>query len=731
MGTLVFKTGSGPVQQVQIGAADIVAASSAATSAWGWVGGFAGIRHILANIPNPFSKSTITKVFRCPEFRPGLCHILTFKGVVHYQDGCTNDAFGGDLRTQFLGLTICALEHECGATQAINIFMHCLAPALLLRPDREIPGVREALYTQLHDNSQKILNEGAFRGLPQQFIQAIASLQLPDCHHEYRKYNQSLDDPLLPEISMIGGLLIWIGKQHEESYFTRSAMVARVAACLRSVGYKIGQIRTWDGQGDSPVLLRGVILVIAGSTNTDPYILDSDVLEEQLFRSHYQSNTTGALLINALHLCCDELPESFQTWFEDIQKLIRTSLDFHWEWSAANGRSSIKIVAGWRTPTDRPPSWSTRLASLEFANIADRVAHCYILAGSEHMLRVVLKTKDNWIDNGQIPRELIRYRIITASILLAIVGRLTDPGFDNLHHATTLNLNRPHWISKMAQYVSRGIEHGFLIRTAVALIATIHCGVDPEELGEELLTSDQTYSENSEVIGWRNGIYTVVPSLLFEMAPTQESIGFHCSDIFIGNLPVHDKGLIRSSHERRMTFSESSDRGPLSIEGVERCQAAPPIVVCSPVAAASDVEMYINIERIFQTQDPDLCFCGRVGGEVLGVVSVTAILSTLLRSFRPRIQCRGHENPAQAEIMPASFWANNRWVRDRLMSKSVASHNHHTYVPVSGNSCWTLFLAGQIDSSQGVVSEGCFDCAVAKRSNAYQKEGNLIVIGYQ
>ena len=50
MSTWVFRTDSRSLQQIQIGAADLVAAHSAATSAWGWVGGFAGIRHILANI---------------------------------------------------------------------------------------------------------------------------------------------------------------------------------------------------------------------------------------------------------------------------------------------------------------------------------------------------------------------------------------------------------------------------------------------------------------------------------------------------------------------------------------------------------------------------------------------------------------------------------------------------------------------------------------------------------
>ena len=731
MSTWVFRTDSGSLQQIQIGAADLVAAHSAATSAWGWVGGFAGIRHILANVHNPFSNSTITNVFSCLGFRPSLCQILTFQGVVYLQDGYTDDAFGGDLRTQFLGLTICALAHECGAAQAIHVFMQCLAPALFLQASKGIPGMREALYTQLNDSSKVILNEGATRGLPKQFIQAIVDLRLPACYHAFRKFNQTLDDPLLPEISMIGGLLKWIGKQYEESYFTRSAMVARVAACLKSVGYKIGQIRIWDGNGDPPILNRGVILVIAGSADTDPYIMDLDALEEQAFTSHYQLSTVGALLINALHFRCDELPESFQTWFENVQNLISANLDFHWEWSTTNDRSSMKIISTWNSPQGRPPSWSTRLASLDFPNFADRVAPCYTLVGSDEMLRVVLKTKNHWVSHALIPDELIRYRIITASILLAVIGRLAGPGFDNLRHATTLNLAAPNWITKITQCVNYGMEHGFPIYIAVALIASIHCGVDPEELGEGFLTSDATESLNGEVIGWRNGIYAVVPSLLFEMAPTLKAVGFRCSDTFIGNLPVHDKGFVRSGHERRLIFTEPDNRAPRLMEDETRSQAPPSPVVGPPLAAASDVEMYINIERIFQTKDPDLCFCGRVGGEVIGVVGVTEILTTLLRSFETQKKCPGHEEVAQAEIMPASFWANMRWVRDRLMSKSMSSHNHHTYIPVKGNRCWALFLAGHIDSSQGILSDGCFDCAATKRSNAFEKEGNLIVIGYQ
>ena len=61
----------------------------------------------------------------------------------------------------------------------IDLFRGWLAPALLCGITSEVGGVREALDAQLSDNYSIILSEGATRGLPQLFAQAVANLNLP------------------------------------------------------------------------------------------------------------------------------------------------------------------------------------------------------------------------------------------------------------------------------------------------------------------------------------------------------------------------------------------------------------------------------------------------------------------------------------------------------------------------------------------------------------------------
>lgn len=94
--------------------------------------------------------------------------------------------------------------------------MNWLAPALLCGITSEVGGVREALYAQLTDNYS---NEGATRGLPQLFTQAVANLNLP--------------------------------------------------ACFKSIGYIIGPLQTWKGSDNQPCPYGGVVLILSGSEPTD------------------------------------------------------------------------------------------------------------------------------------------------------------------------------------------------------------------------------------------------------------------------------------------------------------------------------------------------------------------------------------------------------------------------------------------------------------------------------
>ena len=115
----------------------------------------------------------------------------------------------------------------------------------------------DALRDQLIDdnNLQLILNEGASRGLNDLFMERISELGLPIHNSPWRRsqlHQQDNKDELVHEGQMIGGMLKWIVQDKPSEYRTRSASVARVAACLQAIGYGIGQISIWDGYGQPP-----------------------------------------------------------------------------------------------------------------------------------------------------------------------------------------------------------------------------------------------------------------------------------------------------------------------------------------------------------------------------------------------------------------------------------------------------------------------------------------------
>lgn len=137
--TLVFRAGAGPLSEVQVGPADVLATFAAAYTASGWLGGLDGVRNLLSKC-GPFfsaaSKEKQQQLFR-ELFSQGLflqdsvVHILTSQhGPVRCEIPTRESAFGGDPYSQIIGLTICALAHECGYDDALTLFMEYLAPRL-------------------------------------------------------------------------------------------------------------------------------------------------------------------------------------------------------------------------------------------------------------------------------------------------------------------------------------------------------------------------------------------------------------------------------------------------------------------------------------------------------------------------------------------------------------------------------------------------------------------------
>jgi hypothetical protein len=85
MATIVWGR-AGDIQQVQVGAADIVATLSGMNAAWGWIGGLSGFRHILFNISNPLGKEGFSNIKANLKLLPAVCYIITAAGIVPFRD---------------------------------------------------------------------------------------------------------------------------------------------------------------------------------------------------------------------------------------------------------------------------------------------------------------------------------------------------------------------------------------------------------------------------------------------------------------------------------------------------------------------------------------------------------------------------------------------------------------------------------------------------------------------
>ena len=150
------------------------------------------------------------------------------------------------------------------------------------------------------DKAHIILNEGQSRGLPLHFKRAIERLNLP----VWQKRSQNQDFLFGScDYTFVIGLLRWIRTGRQETYLTRSALVAQVAACLQEIGFSIGPIATWDGKNLPPATWNGVMLVIGGSVLTDQLMPNEepDGLLATLPVTHrYHYRSIGSLLFNTM-----------------------------------------------------------------------------------------------------------------------------------------------------------------------------------------------------------------------------------------------------------------------------------------------------------------------------------------------------------------------------------------------------------------------------------------------
>ena len=191
---LVFRTNAGPLVQAQVQTQDVVNTYSAAQAVYGWMGGMDGTRLLLSQIPNLFGSRIrglrLDKNLRLLPFRG---HVLTIGGPLIAEIDNAKESFGGDIRTQLIGTTICALAHECEAATSVRLFCRFLMPYLF---GGSSP-ITDALHSQLIENTilQKILNEGASRGWTNLFIEMIARMGLPEANQGWRYTKLGQEDP--------------------------------------------------------------------------------------------------------------------------------------------------------------------------------------------------------------------------------------------------------------------------------------------------------------------------------------------------------------------------------------------------------------------------------------------------------------------------------------------------------------------------------------------------------
>src|SRR5271154_4321868 len=152
MGTLVIRTpNGGAIEQVQIGAADIVATVSAAYSIFGWIGGLAGVSSILKLCQSASERKKQQRLFKALDLDLGTCLILRQHGLESMSVVEDQASFGGTESSHLVGVTLCALSHTMRVKSAINIFMEFFATSLFGKGLSNYPGSKETLHNFLID----------------------------------------------------------------------------------------------------------------------------------------------------------------------------------------------------------------------------------------------------------------------------------------------------------------------------------------------------------------------------------------------------------------------------------------------------------------------------------------------------------------------------------------------------------------------------------------------------
>jgi hypothetical protein len=544
-----------------------------------------------------------------------------------------------------------------------------------------------------------------------------------------------------------------------DSYCTRSAAVARFAACLRSVGYRIEHIRTWNGTEPQPALHKGVILVTDGSSSTDTF------MNEQQFQgisidlmTHYRASTVGAMLWNSFPGGSENVPELFQQDFDNINDHIKESLSFSWAFVDVD-QEEVQAHPLWNQPEQQKEDHiATRLATILFGDSGHILSNLYKDIASDKYLKVVLEYTKTRNQLGKVPKPVHRFQVISAIICLAVLGRLGGTDFWNIQHSTMLDLSSMDHLRWLCSEVGAILAGDCSVSRIITALATVHCAVPIPIEGLRTYTDDNKDQSTVDtvIVGWRRGRYSVLPNLLFSLSkPLSFAVlDLQCVDEFIANLPVRPNGSIHSSVALHgpVRFSSEFLSQVGQSEDIDQLQLSTrddsPINFGPPTARLQDKPLYINIERSpieINANAPAVSLCGRLDGETVGHVGIQDVLTTLALSWSDaqgypfpfcseNSLCRSRDSPGSLSADQVYNISATRFCRDRGITPRCPTDRdprHHVYVQVAGNTPWTVFLAGA-DKVHNRVCFKCPHCAVKTGANYVSNTsgGLWTIIGY-
>lgn len=254
--------------------------------------------------------------------------------MLFFDDDDGHNAFGGDPTVQGIGLTLCALAHECGGITAVSLFIEVFVTRLL-QQHKDLAALKETFAQHLNDNINVIVHEGAARGLTQIFQAAVADLPPSPRRSQYTADlpENSETNTGYWEMGLLAGLLEWLCTEKRKTYFTRSSLTARSASYLRAVGYPIGPIVVWDGTSTAPRPDRGLVLVLGGSFDTDTHAIDANRIysSEGRLQLYFRQETISSMFLNSIGFRTDVVPETLQSFFSMVRDSVRRNCEFSWD----------------------------------------------------------------------------------------------------------------------------------------------------------------------------------------------------------------------------------------------------------------------------------------------------------------------------------------------------------------------------------------------------------------